>query len=106
MPHYVVTTPKFTLYFEGMEPEQVREWATVDAHDPREALIKGAVGLRENGSAYMNLRDGENPYSGLEVTEGKCEHGHCWCNYCQNMKNWIECPDCMRKWYDDDEEIK
>lgn len=107
MPHYVVTTPRFTLYWEGSEPEQVREWATVEAEDKRQALIRGAVSLRESGSAYMNLRSkDENPYRGLEVNEGKCKHGHCWCDFCTKRNDWIECPDCMREWYADDEEIK
>lgn len=98
--HWWVITPEYTSYYYQDEPPEIeRDSVCVEAKNKREAKIIGLRELRKISHGYMRGKDADvSPFTGLEVTTAKCEHGACWCDICSAKDDWIECPQCMAAW--------
>ena len=94
--HYTVVTSVITSYYEDEPPEDWRDFVTVIANTKAEAKVRAVAAFREKKSDW--IIEGENPFTGLEVTEAGCPHGNCWCDLCERIDGWTECEECMKEW--------
>jgi hypothetical protein len=99
--HWFVSTPEYRHNYGYWEPpEWFADYVCVEAPTKKEARRLGFQLLKKDAKDWIDDQrsDNVNPFAGLIVKDARCEHGNCWCDNCPSKPEWVECPECMKKW--------
>jgi len=97
--HYLVITPEYESSYSDDEPPEIGcDVVTIWADNLRTAKILAIRTKEFRGWVRLQREDESSPFTGLKVQPGKCSHGKCACDVCQEeCEKCIEEADCIEE---------